>query len=38
MRVSVTFRNFSTSEPIKTYAQEKVSRPLMMSSPRSGLG
>ena len=26
MRVSVTFRNFSTSEPIKTYAQEKVSR------------
>jgi len=26
MRVSVTFRNFAASEPIRTYAQEKVSR------------
>ena len=26
MRVSVTFRNISASEPIKAYAQDKMSR------------
>ena len=34
MRVSVTFRNFTTSEPIKTYAEEKVSRLARFLSPR----